>query len=146
MGRSHRSKSAEHDRRLEPRSLIFSPDGKRLWWASVGTWTCWIRPPSKKFTSPGLLVVRPIWCSALTGSSSATNSARRANQGVGLATHEELLQLPVGSQGGFGRKLQFSPDGTRLMVQINDPSGLALDTVRVYVLPTEDIIRWRSRG
>jgi WD40 repeat protein len=55
------------------------------------------------------------------------------------ATGEEILQLPVGSQGGFGRKLQFSPDGTRLMVVVNDPSGLVLDTVRVYVLPTEDI-------
>ncbi|HLO17866.1 MAG TPA: hypothetical protein VK206_23755, partial [Anaerolineales bacterium] len=42
--------------------------------------------------------------------------------------------------GGFGRKLQFSPDGTRLMVVVNDPSGLVLDTVRVYVLPTKDII------
>jgi WD40 repeat protein/transcriptional regulator with XRE-family HTH domain len=55
-------------------------------------------------------------------------------------THQEVLQLPVGLPNGFGRKLQFSPDGTRLMVVVNDPSGLILDTVRVYVLPTEDII------
>jgi len=51
-----------------------------------------------------------------------------------------LRKHPVGSQGGFGRKLQFSPDGTRLMVQVNDPPGLVLDTVRLYVLPTKDII------
>jgi WD40 repeat protein len=55
-------------------------------------------------------------------------------------TYQELLQLPAGLPNGFGRKLQFSPDGTRLMVVVNDPSGLVQDTVRVYVLPTEDII------
>ena len=55
-------------------------------------------------------------------------------------TPQELLELPVGLPNGLGRKLQFSPDGTRLMVVVNDPSGLVLDTVRVYVLPTKDII------
>jgi len=55
-------------------------------------------------------------------------------------TYQELLQLPVGLPNGFGRKLQFSPDGTRLMVVVNDPSGLVLDTVRVYILPTKDIV------
>jgi hypothetical protein len=36
--------------------------------------------------------------------------------------------------------LLISPSRTRLMVLINDKNGLMLDTVRVYVLPTEDII------
>lgn len=41
---------------------------------------------------------------------------------------------------GCTYKLTFSPDNTRLMVVANDPSGLVQDTVRVYVLPTKDII------
>jgi WD40 repeat protein/class 3 adenylate cyclase len=127
--------------RLEPSSLIFSPDGKWLLAGHCG---------SVEVLDAATLETK----SSLSGLSGCTYNMAFSPDGRLLATsssagpikvwdwasHQELLQLPVGSQGGVGRKLQFSPDGTRLMVQVNDPSGLVLDTVRVYVLPTKDII------
>jgi WD40 repeat protein len=120
--------------------LIFSPDGKWLLAGICGSVEVLDAATLEtKFSLSGLTGCTP-------NLAFSPNGRLLAISHVGpikvwdWATHEELLQLPVGSQGGFGRKLQFSPDGTRLMVQINDPSGLLLDTVRVYVLPTEDII------
>lgn len=123
--------------RLEPRSLIFSPDGK---WLLVGTGgnidVLDAATLEKKFSLSRLnggtynMVFSP------DGRLFAATGPGGPVKVWDWATHEELLQLPV----GFGRKLQFSPDDTRLMVVVNDPSGLVQDTVRVYVLPTEDII------
>jgi WD40 repeat protein len=129
------------NRRLEPRSLIFSPDGKRLLVGLCGNVDVLDTATlEKKFSLSGLTGCTPHMVFSPNGKLLATNSAGGSVKVWDWATHEEVLQLLVGFPGGFGRKLQFSPDGTRLMVVVNDPSGLVLDTVRVYVLPTEDII------
>jgi|GEM_PF-2076448 WD40 repeat protein len=54
-------------------------------------------------------------------------------------THEELLQLPFGNA-STNIRMQFSPNDTRLMVSALDGDVLVQNTVRVYVLPTRDII------
>jgi WD40 repeat protein/transcriptional regulator with XRE-family HTH domain len=129
------------NRRLEPRSLIFSPDGRQLLVGLCGTVDVLDAATLEtKFSLSGLTGCTYNMAFSPDGRLLAATSSVGPIKLWDWATHEELLQLPVGSQGGFGRKLQFSPDSTRLMVVVNDPSGLVLDTVRVYVLPTKDII------
>jgi len=121
-------------------SLMFSPDGKWLLAGICGSVEVLDAATlEKKFSLSGLTSCTPYIAFSPDGRLLAISSKGPVKV-WDWATHEELLQLPVGFPGGFGRKLQFSPDGTRLMVQINDPSGLVLDTVRVYILPTKDII------
>ena len=120
--------------------LIFSPDGKWLLAGICGSVEVLDAATlEKKFSLSGLTSCTPYIAFSPDGRLLAISSKGPVKV-WDWTTHQELLQLPVGLPNGFGRKLQFSPDGTRLMVQINDPSGLVLDTVRVYVLPTKDII------
>jgi WD40 repeat protein/class 3 adenylate cyclase len=121
-------------------SLMFSPDGKWLLAGICGSVEVLDAATlEKKFSFSGLTSCTPYIAFSPDGRLLAISS-KGPIKVWDWATHEELLQLPVGFPGGFGRKLQFNPDGTRLMTVVNDPSGLVLDTVRVYVLPTEDII------
>ncbi len=120
--------------------LIFSPDGKWLLAGICGSVEVLDAATlEKKFSLSGLTACTPYIAFSPDGRLLAISS-KGPIKVWDWATHEELLQLPVGFPGGFGRKLQFNPDGTRLMTVVNDPSGLVLDTVRVYVLPTKDII------
>lgn len=121
-------------------SLMFSPDGKWLLAGICGSVEVLEAATlEKKFNFSGLTSCTSYLAFSPDGRLLAISS-KGPIKIWDWATHEELLQLPVGFPGGFGRKLQFNPDGTRLMTVVNDPSGLILDTVRVYVLPTEDII------
>ncbi|MEP6896722.1 MAG: hypothetical protein ABI986_14045, partial [Chloroflexota bacterium] len=120
--------------------LIFSPDGKWLLAGICGSVEVLDAATLEtKFSFSGLTGCTPYIAFSPDGRLLAISS-KGSVKIWDWATHEELLQLPVGLPNGFGRKLQFNPDGTRLMTVVNDPSGLVLDTVRVYVLPTEDII------
>lgn len=121
-------------------SLMFSPDGKWLLAGICGSVEVLDAATlEKKFSFSGLTSCTPYIAFSPDGRLLAISSKGPVKV-WDLATHEELLQLPIGFPGSFGRKLQFNSDGTRLMTVVNDPSGLVLDTVRVYVLPTEDII------
>jgi WD40 repeat protein len=121
-------------------SLMFSPDGKWLLAGICGSVEVLDAATlEEKFSFSGLTSCTPYVAFSPDGRLLAISSKGPVKI-WDWATHEELLQLPVGFIGGFGRKLQFNPDGTRLMSVVNDPSGLVLDTVRVYVLPTEDVI------
>ena len=121
-------------------SLMFSPDGKWLLVGICGSVEVLDAATlAQTFSFSGLTSCTP-YIAFSTDRRLLAISSKGPIKIWDWATHEELLQLPIGFPGGFGRKLQFSPDGTRLMTVVNDPSGLILDTVRVYVLPTEDII------
>ena len=120
--------------------LIFSPDGKWLLVGICGSVEVLDAATLEKtFSFSGLTGCTPYIAFSPDGRLLAISS-KGSVKIWDWATHQELLQLPVGFPGGFGRKLQFNRDGTRLMTVVNDPSGLVQDTVRVYVLPTKDII------
>jgi WD40 repeat protein len=120
--------------------LVFSPDGKWLLAGICGSVEVLDAATLEtKFSLAGLTGCTPYIAFSADGRLLAISS-KGSVKIWDWATHEELLQLPVGLPNGFGRKLQFSSDGSRLMVQVYDPSGLVQDTVRMYVLPTKDII------
>ena len=122
--------------------MAFSPDGKSL---LVGTcsgtvYGLDVATGENKFT-------------LLSGSASCVNSFGFSHDGSRVAigseagpleiwdwnTHAEVLQLPFGNA-PTNLRMQFSPDDTRLMVSAFDADAVAQNTVRVYVLPTKDII------
>jgi WD40 repeat protein len=122
--------------------MAFSPDGKSL---LVGTCSGTVKvldvaTGENKFT-------------LLSGSPSCVNSFGFSHDGRRVAigsesgpleiwdwnTHEEVLQLPFGNA-PTNLRMQFSPDDTRLMVSAFDADAVVQNTVRVYVLPTKDII------
>ena len=125
----------------EANIMAFTPDGKSL---LVGT--CLgnvnvldVATGENKFTLSGFTSCVNSFGFSHNGSRVAVGSESGPLKVWDWNTHEELLQLPFGNA-STNIRMQFSPDNTRLMVSAFDADALVQNTVRVYVLPTKDII------
>ena len=121
--------------------IAFSPDGKSLLVGTcLGTVNVLDAATGKnKFTLPGSASCVNSFGFSHNGSHVAIGSDSGPLEIWDWNTHEEVLQLPFGNA-PTNFRMQFSPDDTRLMVSAFDAEAAVQNTVRVYVLPTKDII------
>ena len=125
----------------EANIMAFAPDGKSL---VIGTCLGTVNvldvsSGENKFTLSGFTSCVNSFGFSHDGSRVAVGSESGPLKVWDWNTHEELLQLPFGNA-STNFRMQFSPDDTRLMVSAFDGDALVQNTVRVYVLPTRDII------
>ncbi len=125
----------------EANILAFTPDGNSLLIGTcLGTVNVLnVATGENKFTLSGFTSCVNSFGFSHDGSRVAVGSESGPLKVWDWNTHEELLQLPFGNA-STNIRMQFSPDDTRLMVSALDGDALVQNTVRVYVLPTEDII------
>jgi len=119
-------------------NLRFSPDGKWLVVSDcTGTVAVWdAATGEKKLTlSSNLACIEGVGFSP-DGKLIAANSFRRGLKILDFETGQELLTLPFTG----GLDVQFTPDGTRLIVAVEEETALVRETVRMYLLRLEDLV------